>query len=147
MGCVPAKAEWYLAEVIQEIWVEGSDKNIVHKNLILLRATSPDAAYVRALEIGQQGEIEYKNPMGKNVTFRFRGLGHLDVIHDELDDGAELLYQKKSPVSEEEIASWVRSKEDLALFREGEVLVDEPDYSCKEIVDEAIKMIVNEPKT
>lgn len=141
MGFVPPGAEWYVAELIEEIRVEGDDRNVVHKNLILIHARSPEAAYARALQIGEAGESTYQNPDGATVKSNFRGLGYLDVIHDGLEDGAELLYQKKVSVREEELAQWVHSKEDLTLFQKPVPRIADPDYSSRDIVDGAKKLI------
>jgi hypothetical protein len=139
MGFVPPNAEWYVAEIIEEIFVADNDQNVVHKNLVLVHANSPEGAYARALEIGRDGESTYQNPKGEVVTSRFRGLGYLDVLHDGLEDGAELLYQRRTGISEEEITGWIRSKEELPLFQD-RVQVADPDNSSKDIVDEANKL-------
>jgi hypothetical protein len=146
MGFVPPGAEWYVAEIIEEISVAHDDQNVVHKNLVLVRASSPEGAYVRALEIGRDGESTYQNPKGEAVTSRFRGLGYLDVLHDGLEDGAELLYQQRTSVSEKEIKGWIRSKEELPLFQD-RVQAANPDYSSKDIVDEANTLIQQGSKT
>ena len=40
-------------------------------------------------------EQSYKNPDGKCVTFRFRGLRDLNVVHGELEHGTEIIYSRK----------------------------------------------------
>lgn len=137
MVYVPQGAEWYVAEVIEEITVEGDPRNVVHKNLILIRADSPDDAYAKAMKIGGQHESSYSNPEGKLVRATFRGLGYLDVVHDDLEHGAELLYERKTAVREAEIQKWVLSREQLPLFRASQPAPDYPDYGSKDILEEA----------
>jgi len=59
---IPENAKWYLAALIKEIVVEGDSRNVVHKNLVLVRADSPEQAYQNALDLGKQSEICYENP-------------------------------------------------------------------------------------
>jgi hypothetical protein len=100
MGYVPKDAKWYLTDIIIEIQIENEYGNIVHTNMKLIRADSPEEAYAKALKYGNDEEISYKNTDGKLVTFKFRGLGNLDVIHEELKDGAEISYQENVDVTE-----------------------------------------------
>jgi hypothetical protein len=133
---IPSDAKWYVAELIQEITVEGDPRNVVHRNFVLIRADSPESAYNRALLLGQEGEVSYDNPAGKRVRIMFRGLSDLSVIYDELDHGAELLFEEKVGVSNEQIEKWVLPKEQLNVFRPSE-RPDGPDYSSKEIMGAA----------
>src|SRR6202521_1398870 len=92
MGFIPKDAKWYLADIVEEIRVEGDRRNVVHTNLALVRADSPDEAYAKAIALGKRGNTKYKNPEGKMVTIRFRGLKELNVIHDELEHGCEITF-------------------------------------------------------
>jgi hypothetical protein len=74
MGYIPEVAQWYLADIVIEITVEGDPRNVVHTNLTLIRADSPEEAFGKANEWGRAGEQTYLNPAGARVVFRFRGL-------------------------------------------------------------------------
>ena len=143
MAYIPEGAKWYVAEIIEELVVEGDSRNVVHKNLVLIRADSPDDAYAKALEIGRQDEGSYTNPSGSLVSASFRGLGHLDVVHDSLEHGAELLYERKTAVPEEEIQKWLLTREQLPLFRDPQPPPDYPNYAAKDILEEA-KAVVSQ---
>lgn len=93
MGYIPADATWYLAEIVEQIAVEGYPRFTVHTNTVLIRADSPEDAYTRAVELGTSHQMAYENPDGKQVTFTFRGLRELVVIHEKLEDGAETCLQ------------------------------------------------------
>jgi hypothetical protein len=140
MAYIPKDSERYVAEIVEEIRVEGDLRNVIHRNLLLINAHSPDEAYARAVGLGKEGETEYENPAGKNVVIKFRGLAALSVIHDKLEHGAELRYSEDIGVSETKIAELVRAKEQLSVFRDIEAS-NGPDYACKEIVDEGLELM------
>ena len=116
MGYIPKNAKWYLADIVQQITVEGDPRNVVHTNLVLVRADSPEEAYEKAIELGTAGEQSYENMDGKLVTFRFRGLRDLNVILGELQHGTELIYGENRDMDESAIQNWVTPKEELGVF-------------------------------
>jgi hypothetical protein len=141
MGYVPQGAQWYLAELLMEITVHGGRCNVLHRNLILVNAHSPEEAYNRALKHAWNGETEYKNPKGQLVEIRFRGIARLDVVYEPLEDGAELSFEERLGVSEEEIRAMITPKEQLRAFiPPSPGLEHDPDYRSKAIMDTAIKM-------
>src|SRR5437667_1294982 len=56
---IPAGAEWYVADLVEEIRVEGDPRSVVHINTVLVNARSPDEAFSRAWQLGQRSEQEY----------------------------------------------------------------------------------------
>lgn len=135
MAFKPKDANWYLVWLVEEIIVEDDPRNIVHTNLMLVRADSPDEAYEKAIELGKESEISYENPDGKSVVHVFRGIKDLNVIHDELEHGAELNYEERIGVSNDEIERMVPPKEQLTIFRPDEVS-ENPNYMPKDIAEE-----------
>jgi hypothetical protein len=107
---------WYVAELVMEITVEGDPRNVVHQNLVLIRANSPDEAYEKANKLGKDGESSYDNPFGKSVVFKFIGLSHLDEVYDEIEDGAEITFKYKIGVSAKKLKSLVKPRERLCAF-------------------------------
>ena len=142
MSHIPTEAIWYVAEIIEEIVVEDDLRNVVHRNWVLIGATSPEMAYERAVSIGKESQISYENPAGKKVQTVFRGLGELTVVHDDLEHGAELLYQENVGVPREQLEAWIHPKEQLSVFRPCEPSAG-PDYSAKDIMDEAQRLMTN----
>ncbi len=120
-----------------EITVQGSARNVVHRNLILVLGTSAEEGYKRAADWGFRGEASYENPAGQAVEIKFRGISKLDAVIDELDDGAELTFEEIKGVEPAEIARWIPLKEHLEAFRSprpfGET--SDPDYSSRRVVD------------
>ncbi len=49
MAFIPQCAKWYLADIVIEFTIEGERDNLVHTNVTLIRADSPEQAYERAL--------------------------------------------------------------------------------------------------
>jgi|SRR5579862_2374913 len=142
MAYIPESAKWYLAEIVQQITVEGDPRNVVHTNLVLVRADSPEEAYEKAMELGTAGNQSYENPGGYRVTFRFRGLRDLNVIHDELEHGAELIYDEKTDMDEPAIQKWVSPKEELGVFRP-RTRSTGPDYSSRDVMEELYERFPN----
>ena len=140
MAFIPADAKWYLAQIVNEITIEGEARNVVHLNTTLVRADSPLEAYERAIELGKQGETGYRNLSDKQVGIHFRGLHSLDVICDNLEHGAELSFIERIGVPKEEVAKLVTAKEQLAVFKPI-TRSKAPDYRCKEVVEQALRMI------
>jgi Domain of unknown function (DUF4288) len=117
MGYIPEDAKWYLAEIVEEITVEDERDRVVYINWVLVRADSPDEAYSKALELGREGELSYENYDGKQVTYVFRGLRDLNVIHDELEHGAELAYSRKDGLTQEQVQALITPKPQLGIYR------------------------------
>ena len=141
MAFIPKDAKWYLAWLVEEIIVEDDPRNTVHTNLMLVRADSPDEAYHKAIELGKESEVSYKNPDGKSVLCAFRGIKDLNVIHDELAHGTELNYEEKVGVSNEEIERMLTPKEKLTVFCPDEIS-ENPNYLAKDIAEELLRGFV-----
>jgi Domain of unknown function (DUF4288) len=61
MGYIPRKAKWYVAEIVEQIRVEGDPRYLVHTNTVLIRGDSPEEAYAKAVELGTDGQASYEN--------------------------------------------------------------------------------------
>ena len=135
MGYIPDDAQWYLAEIVVQITVEGDVRNVVHTNLVLVRADSPEEAYQKAIELGTANEASWENIDGKHVTFRFRGLRDLNVVlSSKLEHGVELSYNETIGMDEAAIQKWVTPKEELGLFSPIDPSPG-PDYRSSDIVE------------
>jgi Domain of unknown function (DUF4288) len=132
---VPEGSKWFLAEIVEEITVEGDPRNVVHTNLVLIRADSPEEAYEKSMRLGAERELTYDNTAGKRVTILFRGLHDLNVIHDKLEHGAELISSEEVGMNESALGQWVAAKEDLGVFRPIE-WSQGPDYASGEVMED-----------
>ena len=116
MGFIPEDARWYLADVVLEHRIDGSAQNVVHVNTHLVEAGSPDEAYEKALALGRRAERDYHNTDGRQVRVVFHGLRELNVIHERLEDGAELMFTEDVGVPEHQWREWITPKEQLGVF-------------------------------
>ena len=136
MAHVPSDVEWFLAQLVMEIRVAGSKRNVVHVNFVLIHARSPEAAFKRATMIGKRGNSSYINELGKRVTIRFRGLRDLDAIYEPLEDGCEIMFTERLGVTEKGIRKLIRPKRDLEVFLPARGRPGRPNFSSKEIMDQ-----------
>ncbi len=143
MAYVPKDARWFLAELVVEIRVAGSKRNVVHINYVIIEASSPAAAFARANVMGKQSSMSYINENGRKVTCRFRGLRNLDVIHDSLEDGCEIMFLEKLGMTEKGIKKLLRSKRELEVFQPIRERRGRPNYASKEIMDEVYRRLAD----
>lgn len=139
MAFIRKNAKWYVAEIVEEIRAQGSRRNVVHTNQTLVRADSPNEAFEKATALGRQGNATYKNPGGKAITIRFRGLKDLNVVHEKLGHGAEIGFRRAVGVSEGKIKSWIVSKNKLGAFAPLKPQ-PEPDYASAEVLEKVYKL-------
>ena len=76
---------WYIAELTEEVTLEGDPKNLVHKKTRVIFADSPQDAYEKALSMITEHEISYINEHHKAIRTRFWGLRELDVTNEDID--------------------------------------------------------------
>jgi hypothetical protein len=134
MAYIPKDARWYLADLVMECIVKGDPRNVVHVNRHLIEARSPEQAYRKALLLGRKSEQRFTNTDGRNVRFVFRGLRNLDVIHEALEDGAELAYEELTDLPAAELAKCLRSKNQLAVFSRRRVKRNIPNYMPRSVM-------------
>jgi hypothetical protein len=108
---------WYLAELIEQIEVEGYDNIRLWVNCILVHAVDAEEAYQKALQFGDAKNSEHLNSEGERVTHAFRGLRGLYEIYEELEDGAEIIYEDYEDIARERIDKMIKKKEELAVFQ------------------------------
>ena len=130
---------WYVADLVEEITVEGESDNVVHINSVLIEADGDEAAYAAALAEAPAGD-EYENPKGQTVRTRFVGVRELTRVHDELEHGAELRYEERVGVPDEELSSFASERGELAVFRPLEPRTG-PDYTSREIMEEVDEVV------
>lgn len=137
MAYIPDDAEWFIAQLVEEFRVEGSRRNAVHINYVLIEARTPGEAYRKAIQLGRQADSTYENPEGKKVVHRFVGLRDLDVIYFPIEHGCEILFEERLGVGPAALRKLVRRKAQLEAFRPVPLRgpAGRPDYSSKEIMD------------
>lgn len=134
-----AASGWYTAEIVVEIEVEGDPRKVVHGNLLLIAAPSPERAYEKAIEFGARENAVYPNPAGREVRSRFLGLADLDYLYEEPGDGAEVAFWERVGPSAAEIAGLLKTKSDLHAFLPPRPSPG-PDYSSREVMEAARRL-------
>lgn len=121
MAFIPKDVRWFVGELVESIQIAGQATALVHLNCVLIEARSADEAFNRALELGNQLNAQYLNTEGAKVVCKFEGLRELNVVHDELEHGAELFFRTMPGVKKDELSDVVTPKESLAVFRDTKV--------------------------
>lgn len=104
---IPEDAEWYIAEIIKLVGQNKDGLFIVYPCMILIKAALPDEAYKKAMEFGKSLNTD---------TTRFWGIRMVYVVHDPLEHGEEVAFERREDVSETEIQQMICPKEHLAIF-------------------------------
>jgi hypothetical protein len=112
-GLTSSEAKWYIGELIEEITVEGEPRNVVHREVKILYANSPEEAYGQAQALGKEAETDHLDPERKLVRTRFWGLAELNVVHDDAKNGAALFYHENIGVPGEKTHHWILPKINL----------------------------------
>ena len=58
----------------------------------------------------------------------------MNVIHDELEHGAELIYSEDTDMDEASIQGWITAKEELGIFGPIQPSTG-PDYRARDVVE------------
>jgi hypothetical protein len=81
----PESSRWYVAELTEEVTLEGDPLHVVHKKTRVIFADSPEDAYQKALSMITEHEISYLNEHKRAVRTRFWGLRELDLSNEDMD--------------------------------------------------------------
>jgi hypothetical protein len=74
---------WYVAELIEELAIEGDPCNPVHSQTRVIFADSPEDAYEKALSLIMENEISYRTQDQRCVHTRFWGLRELNLVDED----------------------------------------------------------------
>jgi hypothetical protein len=114
---------WVASYVLRAAWddepsPDSTSKFLVWENTIILRAAERGEAYEKALRLAAESQSEFEDAesRGRKGRWILEGLTSLLPIYDELEDGAEILWEEHEEVPLEKIRSWVKSKTDLEAF-------------------------------
>jgi len=81
----PEVSRWYIAELTEEVTLEGDPQHVVHRKTRIIFADSADDAYEKALSMITEHELNYLNEHGKDVRTRFWGLRELTLSNEDMD--------------------------------------------------------------
>ena len=89
---------WYIAEIIEKCEpVERNEKQELRRvttwgNHHLIKADSPEKAFDKAEKIGKEAEYKFTNSDKIEMEWIFVGIGELLPIYEDIEDGAELMW-------------------------------------------------------
>lgn len=90
----PEASRWYVAELTEEVTLEGDPLNVVHKKTRVIFADSAEDAYEKALSLITEHEISYLNEHKRAIRTRFWGLRELDLSNEDMDRAGILPKQR-----------------------------------------------------
>jgi hypothetical protein len=88
-----SEGKWFIAVLVvaSEVVRPSDEEPLVDLQYKLIRANDSEAAFRRALQLGEGAHHSYRNGDGSTVTWRFAGLHDLREVEQEaIVDGAEL---------------------------------------------------------
>jgi len=121
-------SRWFMAVMVRGSFVDGEldEDRMGDKLYRLVSGADAEAAYARALELGEAADETYTDDDGTEVSLQFLGLADLNEIGPlELRDGAEV-YSQLIPKRPSDV---VARKEELTVF---EPDLDESDDKSEE---------------
>jgi len=90
MGDSPEVARWYIAELVEELILEGNVRNVVHRKTQVIFADSLEDAYQKALSLSTEHEIGYLNQTHKLAQTRYWGLNELNLLQNDKSEAVHL---------------------------------------------------------
>ena len=89
---------WFIVEIIEKCEPVNHDENndlrrvTTWGNHILIKADSAEKAFDKAVKIGKEGEYKFINTDNLEMEWKFVGIGELLPIYENIEDGAELMW-------------------------------------------------------
>ncbi len=113
------RSGFYIAELVQECRVRGYKTSLVWVNIHLIKARSAAEAYAKALKLGEGHNKTYRaGDDGRPARWIFRGLRQLLPIHEQIADGAEIMFETYENAAPTAAKKMVRPRRRLVAFRD-----------------------------
>ena len=110
---------WYIAEIIEKCEpVERNEKQELRRvttwgNHHLIKADSPEKAFDKAEKIGKEAEYKFTNSDKIKMEWIFVGIGELLPIYEDIEDGAELMWNDYGFISNRRTLKMPYKKKEL----------------------------------
>jgi hypothetical protein len=85
MADSPETARWYIAELVEELILDGNIRNVIHRKTRVIFADCQEDAYQKALSLSQEHEPTYLNQTLKGAQTRYWGLNELNLLQNETE--------------------------------------------------------------
>jgi len=116
---------WWIASYIERFeWKSEDRKNtkrrcLAYENTVLIKAPNREVAFKKAQGIQNDYSRKwslYGDPPGRPGRWVFEGLTSLLAVHEEIEDGAEILWRVHSNRSVNAMLARVKNKAELETF-------------------------------
>ena len=111
---------WYITEIVEkcESVERNKEKDLrrvtTQGNHHLIKASSPEKAYDKAVKIGKEGEYKFTNTDKIEMEWIFVGIGELLPIYDDnIEDGAEIMWKDYGFISDRRTKRFIFDKKEL----------------------------------
>jgi len=111
----PETSRWYIAELTEEVTLEGDPKHVVHRKTRVIFADSPEDAYEKALSMITEHELNYLNEYNKAVRTRFWGLREMNLSNEDMDR-AGILPQNRLGAARRKNSTGLSPEQQFALL-------------------------------
>jgi hypothetical protein len=81
-------ARWYIAELVEELILDGNIRNVIHRKTQVIFADSHFDAYEKALSLSTAHEIGYLNQTHKLAQTRYWGFNELNLLQNDASEPA-----------------------------------------------------------
>jgi hypothetical protein len=115
MAKFPEVSRWYIAELTEEITLEGDPQHVVHRKTRVIFADSAEDAYEKALSMITEHEMKYLNEHKKAIRTRFWGLRELTLSNEDLDR-AGILPQERRGAARRRNSTGLSPEQQFALL-------------------------------
>lgn len=83
MANSPQAARWYIAELTEEVALEGNPLlNVIHRKTRVIFADTPEDAFEKALSLSTENEPSYLNLHQQRAQIRYWGLSELNLMDE-----------------------------------------------------------------
>jgi len=118
---------WWVASILTRYEEEGENTEnpnrrcLAWEDTIILKARDRNQAYRKAIAEGKArecvGDDWIDTKTRRKGKWIFEGLTSLNPVYDELDDGAEIIWQEHHR-SAKKLKAWVKEKHELECFQD-----------------------------
>jgi len=117
------KLYWFWAWIRLITVVKGAadkTKGITWDNLIIINAANPDEAFKKAEMIGKSQAGDDNESLildGKKAISKYLGILDMGLIHDEIEDGSEILFRESRQILKKAVSKTRRKSILLAKIQ------------------------------
>ncbi len=120
---------WYIVEIIEKFEpVDRNEKQDLRRvstwgNHHLIKADSPEKAFDKAVKLGKEKNYKFTNSDKLEMESIFVGIGELLPIYEDIEDGAELMWNDygfisnrrtmRMPYEKKELMKLIKPKQEL----------------------------------